>query len=376
MTTTFTVTKYIDHDGIEHPTQLKVTLDTPLLKQMFSFVHPRQVHHLRLLSRIFNNFIMTEDFAFKCLKNHIPLSVPSTGDEMGDLRQQLDEMAVTTNKRTSLRYNKPNEFQELFFQWPELYQRVFAMHFFKHTRSIGKVIGFGRGSSLPLLIPHQISELTSLVRLDLGMCGISGHIPHEAITSLVLLEFLDLSRNHLDGEIPQNLGRLKQLKFLDLQDNALTGGIPVGLGELTLLTSLHLNSNKLDSSIPNEIGKLIKLTKVDLSKNSLTGSIPVEMGQLVGLTELRLNNNKLTGGIPEELCKLVQLRSLYLARNSLSGPIPRGVGSLVELRQLVVNHNQLGGEIPRGLQDLENLGLCNLKNNLNFTCSFEFDFAF
>ncbi|KAJ3019823.1 UNVERIFIED_CONTAM: hypothetical protein HDU68_010494 [Siphonaria sp. JEL0065] len=372
-TTTFRLTKYIDVDGIEHPTQIQLSLDRPLLKTVFAYVHPKQIHKLRLLSKIFNDLIMTPEFAFENIKNFVPLSAPATGDELGDLRQQLDRMTTGTHKRGSLRYNKPNEFQELFFQWPEVYQRVFAQHFYKHTTSIGKVIGFGRG--LPLLIPHQIGELTQLVRLDLGMCGISGEIP-SAVTELHKLEFLDLSRNHLKGVIPNGFGTLVQLKFLDLQDNGLVGSIPASLGRLLNLTSLHLNTNALTGGIPKDLGKLSKLAKLDLSKNQLSETIPVELFSLTSLTELRLNNNALTGAIPVEIANLTQLRSLYFAKNGLSGEIPHTVGALIQLRHFVVNSNKLGGPIPEALQKMEYLEVCNLKNNGEFTCDFEFDFAY
>jgi LRR receptor-like serine/threonine-protein kinase FLS2 len=45
---------------------------------------------------------------------------------------------------------------------------------------------------------------------------------------LVSLEFLDLSRNNLSGEIPKSLEAVSQLKYLNVSFNRLQGEIPVG----------------------------------------------------------------------------------------------------------------------------------------------------
>ncbi|KAJ3073918.1 hypothetical protein HDU98_000305 [Podochytrium sp. JEL0797] len=343
-TATLRLTKYIDVDGIEQATLITVSLDVPLLQAIFSFVHPKQVHKLRRLSKVFNSFIMEEEFAVKCLANFLPLAKASAGDDMAELKQQLDALAITS-KRSSLRYTKPNEFQELFFVWPEVYQRVFAQRFFKNAKSLGKVIGLGPRRALT--IPQQISELSCLVTLDLGMCGISGVIP-DAIAGLVSLEVLDLGRNRLQGVIPNGIGKLLRLRVVDLQDNELEGEIPAELGCLTELTVLLLNENQISGDIPAALGNLAKLTRLDLSKNSLTGPIPRELLSL-SLSELKLNNNALTGSIPSEIGNLTSARSIHLSKNALTGAIPAEVGALVNLRTFTANSNQLSGALPESM---------------------------
>jgi hypothetical protein len=50
----------------------------------------------------------------------------------------------------------------------------------------------------------------------------------------------ELYRNNLDGEIPQELGNLKNLVSLDLYANKFTGGIPKSLSKLYSLRFMYV----------------------------------------------------------------------------------------------------------------------------------------
>jgi len=65
-----------------------------------------------------------------------------------------------------------------------------------------------------------------------------------------LEQFLNLSNNHLQGEIPAELGELKLLRSLDLSSNMLAGKIPAELGNLTSLRTLNLSHNELEGPVP------------------------------------------------------------------------------------------------------------------------------
>ncbi|MCE5166785.1 hypothetical protein HAX54_026462, partial [Datura stramonium] len=77
----------------------------------------------------------------------------------------------------------------------------------------------GSASEFPLL-----ENMTSLTRLILRNCNISGKIP-AYIANMHKLKILDLSFNRLEGQIP-NLEGLKKLDYLYLIGNRLTGPIP------------------------------------------------------------------------------------------------------------------------------------------------------
>ncbi|RWR93261.1 phytosulfokine receptor 1-like protein [Cinnamomum micranthum f. kanehirae] len=86
--------------------------------------------------------------------------------------------------------------------------------------------------------------------MDLSRNNLSGEIPQE-LTSLRGLYNLNLSRNHLEGKIPTKIGNLQQLESLNLSQNHLFGTIPSSISALTFLSSLNLSNNNLPGIIPS-----------------------------------------------------------------------------------------------------------------------------
>ncbi|XP_059281188.1 MDIS1-interacting receptor like kinase 2-like [Lycium ferocissimum] len=71
------------------------------------------------------------------------------------------------------------------------------------------------------------------------------------IGRITQLNALDLSHNHLVGEIPPYLANLKSLVSLNLSHNCLFGRIPEELESLTGLQDVVLSYNELGGPIPN-----------------------------------------------------------------------------------------------------------------------------
>ncbi|XP_051130960.1 probable LRR receptor-like serine/threonine-protein kinase At2g24230 [Andrographis paniculata] len=89
------------------------------------------------------------------------------------------------------------------------------------------------------------------------------------VDMLADLEYLNLSRTNLIGEIPSNISQLSSLKMLDLSHNHLDGRIP------PLATA--------------------NLKVLDLSYNNLTGDIPLMlMGELQGMERFNFSYNNLS----------------------------------------------------------------------------------
>ena len=107
-----------------------------------------------------------------------------------------------------------------------------------------------------------------------------------------------LAKNHLQGAIPSELGRLARLTELSLAANQLSGAIPLELMRLAELELLVLADNHLQGTIPPELGNLARLITLSLWGNQLTGAIPPELGRLANLKSLSLADNRLTGIIP------------------------------------------------------------------------------
>lgn len=86
------------------------------------------------------------------------------------------------------------------------------------------------------------------------------------------LEFVDLSANLLEGQIPRELGHLSKLHTLALRENRLSGPIPHELGSLDNLNMLDLSLNQFTGEIPS-LDKLEKLTILSMAENRLEGRV-------------------------------------------------------------------------------------------------------
>ncbi|KAL1321753.1 hypothetical protein HN51_066640 [Arachis hypogaea] len=94
------------------------------------------------------------------------------------------------------------------------------------------------------------------------------------ITVPSIFTALDLSSNHLEGSIPEELVNLRALHVLNLSHNAFSGHIPSSIGNLMNLESMDLSYNNLSGRIPTEISSLYFLSVLNLSFNHLVGEIP------------------------------------------------------------------------------------------------------
>jgi uncharacterized protein (TIGR02145 family) len=175
---------------------------------------------------------------------------------------------------------------------------------------------------------------------------------------------INLYLNNLSGELPVELGNLKDLEMLDLNQNSLTGPLPQELFNLANLKALIFYANQLTGTIPTNIGNLSKATHIDFSNNNLTGNIPESLGEITNLYYLDLGSNNLSGAIPLSIFSCQILHGLSLHDNELSGSIPTEIGNLINLNQLNLENNQLTGNIPNSIGDLEAIRLLNFGNNV------------
>lgn len=183
--------------------------------------------------------------------------------------------------------------------------------------------------------------------LNLSSNIFTGPLP---ITLPPSLEFLDLDQNLLTGPVPPSVGILQDLRLLSLDDNSFTS-LPTSIISLQSLEELSVVGNKLQGPILSELGFLSHLRSLRLAHNSLNHTIPTELGELRKLsTILDLSYNDLTGRIPVELGDIHhQLRNLSLAGNRLSGSIPASLAYLDRLSEVHLEDNDLTGSVPDSL---------------------------
>ncbi|KAG6515137.1 hypothetical protein ZIOFF_025522 [Zingiber officinale] len=252
-----------------------------------------------------------------------------------------------------------------------LFQLVDKMYDWMYVQLRLKIAKLNLGGALRVRVNYHLlvqyasfpnKSLIHLEYLDLSENHITGGIPL-SMGNLIYLEYLDLHGSNISGEIPPSMGNLIRLEYLDLSGNYITGGIPLSMGNLICLESLYLHDNNIIGEVPLSIGNLISLEYLDLSRNHIIGEIASSMGYLTSLIRLDLSSNEFYGCIPSGLGNLVNLEELRLFHNNISCQIPESIGRLHNLMHFDASANNLMGQLPLSLGDLCNLTDLDLSLN-------------
>ncbi|XP_052735155.1 probable LRR receptor-like serine/threonine-protein kinase At1g06840 isoform X2 [Vigna angularis] len=121
-------------------------------------------------------------------------------------------------------------------------------------------------------IPDTYGNMSKLLKMSLRNCSLTGPVPD--LSRIPHLLYLDLSFNQLNESIPAN--RLSEnITTIDLSNNHLTGNIPSYFVDLPRLQKLSLANNSLNGSVSSSIwtNKTSNGTEnflLDLQNNSLT----------------------------------------------------------------------------------------------------------
>lgn len=170
-------------------------------------------------------------------------------------------------------------------------------------------------------IPSFLGSLSNLDYLDLSFNRLTGSIP-SSLANLHHLGTLHLDRNKLTGPIPNSFGNFKgKIPYLYLSHNQLSGKIPTSLGRVDF-NYIDLSRNKLEGDASMIFGAKKTTEIINLSRNLLE----FNMSKVVfppTLTWLDLNHNKIFGKIPIGVVKL-ELQLLNVSYNALCGQIPVG----------------------------------------------------
>jgi Leucine-rich repeat (LRR) protein len=188
-------------------------------------------------------------------------------------------------------------------------------------------------------LPADLFDTANLINLYLTNSKITGQIP--AAVQNAPLNQLVLENNEINGSIPLELTRLKNLNYLNLNNNQFTGSIPDSIGQLENLGNLYLSGNSLTGSIPQTIGRLKKLSNFRVENNELSGTLTDSLINCIQLDYLYLTNNKVSGAFPAALLNHADLDYLYL-ENNLFSSLPDFTGTDLSNAQVRVRYNQLG----------------------------------
>jgi Leucine-rich repeat (LRR) protein len=217
-------------------------------------------------------------------------------------------------------------------------------------------------------VPSLFWSMSSqFYHLNLSHNHIYGQIPNIPM-ALYISSTIDLSSNLFEGPLPRISSNVS---FLDLSDNLLSGSIShflcYKMTELKEMEVLNLGKNRLSGEITDCWKNWEKLLLLNLGNNNFTGSIPTSIGSLSLLRSLHLFKNKISGTLLPILKNCEDLQIIDISENQFAGSIPSWIGqrhsSLIVLN---LRSNNFFGHIPKELCNLTSLQILDLSQNKLF----------
>ncbi|KDP27049.1 hypothetical protein JCGZ_20984 [Jatropha curcas] len=196
-------------------------------------------------------------------------------------------------------------------------------------------------NSLTSEIPVQLTNLTSLLALDLTSSNLQGPIPY-----LPQLVGLHLGKTNLTVDLKSMFSvPWPKLEILDIRSTQVIGSIPPSIGNTTSLVSFVAYNCFIGGKIPSSMTNLSHIERLLLDFNRLVGELPPSISNLKSLKVLSLMQNSLQGNIPDSICNIPSLQYLALASNNLSGSLPDCITHFPNLQVLFLSLNSFTGTI-------------------------------
>ena len=215
-------------------------------------------------------------------------------------------------------------------------------------------------------LPSNLWKIRNLMALCTpGNPRLRGRIGDFLFGNMSKLLTVVLNGASISGDIPQDIAQLSYLQnFLgcSMRGDGLTGRLPDNIGNMTELRLLCLGGNNLTGQIPRSISRLTKLYYLDLGNTPgvMRGHLS-DLFSIFALQFLSVSGVKLIGEMPSMLP--ANLTNLVLPGNSISGKFPQKIHESNKLQALNLANNQLTGDIPGQLFLLPNIDMIDLSQN-------------
>lgn len=181
--------------------------------------------------------------------------------------------------------------------------------------------------------------------INLPSKNLTGNISWRYLRNMTALEFLDLSENHLQGQVPNWFWKTTSSSLLtvNLSNNRFGGSIAFQMKPFSsTLQNLNLSNNRFTNQV--HLSSFQNLKILDLSNNNLN-ALPSGLQNLTKLNHLDLSNCNIKGNI-KPISHLTSLSSLNLSNNTLNGTFPSDFPPLNNLTFLNISNNNFKSSSP------------------------------
>ncbi|XP_057517083.1 probable LRR receptor-like serine/threonine-protein kinase At1g74360 [Amaranthus tricolor] len=120
--------------------------------------------------------------------------------------------------------------------------------------------------------------------------------PGSKVQTLQISGYLQLTGNLFSGEIPSEIGNMKNFSMLHFADNHFNGSLPSTIDKMSL-AFLNVSRNRFSGTIPMQIGNLWCLQDLDLSMNNFSGVFPTSLNMLGELSKFNVSFNPFISGV-------------------------------------------------------------------------------
>ncbi|KAK7411526.1 hypothetical protein VNO78_02960 [Psophocarpus tetragonolobus] len=225
------------------------------------------------------------------------------------------------------------------------------------------------GWQLGPTFPSWLQSQYNLDYLKLFKTEISNSIPTWFFEVFSQIRYVNLSHNHIHGELRTTLKKPISISTFDLSTNHLSGKLPYISNDDVYWLDLSRNSfsESMDDFLCKNQYKPMQLEFLYLASNNLSGEIPDCWMNWPFLVDVNLESNHFIGNLPPSMSSLALLQSLKIRDNSLSGIFPTIFKKTDKLLLLDLGENNLSGTIPTWIgEKLQDLKILSLRSN-NFS---------